>query len=154
MGQAPIPRRLALLGAALFASACSGEGARIERIHYLMAGEMDEAADGIWSVAGYDITAAGERSLYPTTDEGWRAVAESADDLAAVAEKLKTRDYALNDTDWVEISEGLVVAAARARKAAEAQDEQELFDAGGHVYRVCVSCHQAYAPDIVGAYAE
>lgn len=145
--------RAALLIALAALTGC-GEDARMERIHSLMTNELDDAADGIWEAAGYVITAAGEQSLYPSTDEEWRAVASSADDLAGLAEKMKGPDYALDDGDWAQISDGLVIAAGRARLAAEARDKEELFEAGGHIYRVCVSCHQAYAPGMSGEDAQ
>ncbi|MEM1397755.1 MAG: hypothetical protein AAGH38_09965 [Pseudomonadota bacterium] len=115
-------------------------------VQALMQGEMDEVTDVIWGSAGYIITAEGEQSLYPTTTEGWMRVVNGAKDLAALAEKLKSDEYAYDLDDWVQIADGLVVASSRAEAAALAQDEEQLFAAGGHIYRVCKSCHQLYAP--------
>jgi cytochrome c551/c552 len=35
--------------------------------------------------------------------------------------------------------------ALQAMEAAEAEDSEALFEIGGHIYNVCVACHQVYA---------
>ncbi|MBI1394109.1 MAG: hypothetical protein GC152_15360 [Alphaproteobacteria bacterium] len=129
---------------------CGAETSKLDAVHRLMTEEMEPAAEGIWDAAGYVITAAGEESLYPTTDEGWRAVAGKANELAAAAEKLKDPLYAIDNGEWVAISESLVIASGVARAAADSRNEQDLFDAGGQIYGVCLSCHQAYSPELIG----
>jgi cytochrome c551/c552 len=44
----------------------------------------------------------------------------------------------------VEIAVGLTQAGKRAMAAAEARDPDALFEVGGEIYNVCVSCHQLY----------
>jgi hypothetical protein len=120
---------------------------RAERVHDLMSEELEPAAEIIWDSAGWIITEDGEEELWPTTDDGWANVAEGAARIAEISGRLAASDYAGGRADWVEISEGLTAAAERARRAAEAHDKQELFDAGGHLYRVCVACHERYMID-------
>ena len=87
----------------------------------------------------------GEESLFPDTEEGWDEVVASAQSVIALTEELKTEEYSDNDPEWIAISDGLIVAAELARDAAQAREEQALFDAGGQMYRVCLACHQRYA---------
>ena len=51
---------------------------------------------------------------------------------------------AIGENDWMELSAGLVDAGVMAIKAAEAQDSDALFKAGGQIYNVCRACHQQY----------
>ena len=108
---------------------------------------LDPAADVIWSSAGEIVTADGVEDLAPTTDEGWLRVAHAAAVVAESGNLLMTPDRALDQADWAEISRGMVRAGVRARDAAEARDAAALFAAGGHLYNVCVSCHQQYWVD-------
>ena len=49
--------------------------------------------------------------------------------------------------DWIEFSQGLITMGENAMAAANAQDEEALFKAGGEIYNVCVACHQIYWAD-------
>ena len=135
-------------------SACSGsssEGAGddwLESVHTFMNQEIDPAADGIWGAAGYIITEAGEQSLFPTTDEGWDGVIESADRLIALSAELEATKYSRDETDWIVYAQGLAAASEQVKTAANERDEEAVFEAGGLLYRVCLSCHERYrAPE-------
>ena len=133
---------------ALGVSGCSGKDSHqawVDSVFLMMNDQLQPAAEGIWDNAGYDITIEGERSLWPTTDEGWADVAASADEIIALTRELQEDKYSRGEEEWKAIADGLIVAAERVRDAANAQDEEEVFDAGGHLYRVCLACHQRYA---------
>ena len=61
-----------------------------------------------------------------------------------IARRLAEDRFAQGRQDWKEIALGLEEAAGAVRRATEDKDEDALFDAGGYVYRVCVSCHDRY----------
>ncbi|MEM5517992.1 hypothetical protein WNY37_13625 [Henriciella sp. AS95] len=122
----------------------AGEPAHVVAMHNFMNEEIDVVADKIWDKQGYIITVEGEEKLFPTTDEGWQAVADAADEMAALSEVLATEKYSLGEQDWVTYSEGLAVAAEQVKGAAIAQDEEAVFEAGGLMYRVCRSCHERF----------
>jgi hypothetical protein len=46
--------------------------------------------------------------------------------------------------DCNEFSRAIVTMGERAIAAAEARDEDALFEVGGQLYNVCVACHQLY----------
>lgn len=111
---------------------------------------MQIRAETIWNSAGYIISAEGERSLAPTTDEGWAAVAAGAESVKAAGEELKSVAWRRDDESWIAFADGIIVAGERARLGAVAHSEDEIFESGAQLYRVCVACHQFYR---VGAYA-
>ena len=105
---------------------------------------LDPAADHVWDSAGSILTAEGTEELAPTTEEGWNKVRNSAAIVAQTGNLLMMPDHAMGQNDWIELSRGLVDAGVLAIKAAEDQDADALFSAGGQIYNVCRACHQQY----------
>ena len=138
--------------ALLSVGACSGssetkgdeEPQFVEDMHDFMNEEVDTLADEIWERQGWVLTAKGETKLFPTDDAGWQAVVDAADEMMAVSEELASDKYSLGEADWVTYSEGLAVAAQQVKDAALVRDEQAVFDAGGLMYQVCLSCHERF----------
>lgn len=104
---------------------------------------LDPAADVIWDSAGFIITAEGETDLSPTTDEGWAQVRNSAAVVAETGNLLMMPDRVLG-SGWVAYAQALTAAGEVAMAAAEAQDPDALFDAGGQIYQVCRTCHEQF----------
>ena len=143
-------RAFAIVSLGLFACGDAPPQATFEAVHDMqetMRLVLDPAADVIWSSAGAIITADGVEDLAPTTEEGWLRVAHAAAVVAESGNLLMMPTQAVDREDWTEISRGLVRAGVRARDAAEARDADALFEAGGRLYNVCVSCHQQYWVD-------
>ena len=113
-------------------------------VYQMMTHYLEPAADTIWGSAGFVITADGEVDLQPTTDDGWFAVEHAATVVAEGGNLLMLEGYAVDRDDWVEYAQGLSRAALKARTAAEQQDADLLFAAGGEVYSVCKACHNRY----------
>ena len=113
----------------------------------LMEWVLEPAADAVWDSAGQIITDAGVQDLAPTTEAGWDQVRNQAALISELGNLLMMPHFAQDRPDWTEISRGLVRAGARVRRAVEARDAEALFDAGGLLYQVCVSCHQIYWRD-------
>ena len=105
---------------------------------------LDPAADVIWGSAGFIMTEAGTQDLAPTTEDGWLAVQHSAMVVAESGNLLMMPGRSKDNGDWQEISLALVDVGIRAQVAAEEKDADKLFDLGGELYRVCLSCHQLY----------
>ncbi|MDX1734036.1 MAG: hypothetical protein R3228_06710 [Halioglobus sp.] len=107
---------------------------------------LEPPADVIWDSAGTIITAEGRTELAPTTDEGWTTVIHAAAALAEAGNLLMIPGRSMGQ-DWDEYSAGLTEAAKLALAAAQAQDAEALFDAGGAIYQVCRACHNQYWPE-------
>ena len=114
-----------------------------------MAWVLDPAADAIWGAAGYVITAEGEQDLTPTTEEGWAAVRHGAAVLAESGNLLLMPHLMPagepGPAPWIEFSHGMTRIAEQAVEAIDNRDSEKLFEIGGHLYNVCVACHQVYA---------
>jgi len=105
---------------------------------------LEPAADVIWDSAGTIETLDSVQDLRPTTEEGWNRVKHAASVVAETGNLLMMPGRAKDNGDWVEISGGLILTGKAALDAAENKDADALFEAGGQIYNVCVSCHQIY----------
>ena len=105
---------------------------------------LEPASDVIWGSAGAIITEEGEIDLQPTTDEGWLNVVHAATVVAEGGNLMMMPGLANGESDWNEYAQGLTRAALLAKSAAEAQDAEALFSAGGAIHNVCRACHNKY----------
>ena len=121
----------------------------ITPIQDTMAWILDPAAEVIWDSAGTIITAQGHQELAPTTDEGWAEVLHAAATLTEAGNLLMMPGRAAGD-DWIEYAQGLTAAGQLAIKAAQDQDDEALFEAGGRLYQVCLACHNQYWIEVEG----
>ncbi len=146
----PLLRGLGALLLMMGVSSCAQEESFVTpyqataSMHDFMYWVLEPAADGIWDSAGFILTAEGEQALQPTTPAGWEAVRNSATVVAEAGNLLMMPGYRADEGDWIEYSQGLIRTGLQARAAAEAQDADALFDAGGAIYNVCRACHNRY----------
>jgi mono/diheme cytochrome c family protein len=112
-----------------------------------MAWIVDPAADVIWDSAGTVITAQGSAELAPTTEEGWAVVLHAAATLTEAGNLLMMPGRVAGD-DWIVWAQQLVATGKLAIDAAEAQDADALFNAGGEIYQVCRGCHEQFWVEI------
>lgn len=112
--------------------------------YQFMTDYLEPASDVIWDSAGAIITAEGEVDLQPTTEEGWLKVVHAATVVAEGGNLLMMPGLAMDAADWNEYARGLTRAALQAKRAAQTQDADALFDAGGAIYNVCRACHNQY----------
>ncbi|GEM_PF-234471 len=112
---------------------------------WLMENIMQPAADVFWGSAGFVIDADGEHNLRPTTEEGWADVVTHAAIVAEMGNLLMTPIYSADKgDDWFQYADSLVGIGMRAQAAAEARDEEMIFDVGATMDRVCEGCHIGY----------
>ncbi|MEP5764767.1 MAG: hypothetical protein ABJ308_09235 [Halieaceae bacterium] len=111
--------------------------------HHTMELIVYPAADLLWESAGTIIDAEGEHDLSPTTDAGWEEVERNAG-LLAEAGNLLMLPGRSKGADWDHYSQGLIRTGRQALAAAQAQDAEALFDAGGAIYQECKGCHEQY----------
>ena len=98
------------------------------------------------------LDAYGYEELYPTTDDGWAFVRAQAAIVVETGNMLALPGRAEDDDAWMIYSEGLSEAGIMAMEAAEAQDKEAFFQAGGQLYSVCTACHQSYSPDVASRF--
>ena len=121
-------------------------------IAQLMSLVLEPASDMLWESGGWVLDAYGYEELYPTTDDGWTFVRAQAAIVVETGNMLALPGRAEDDDAWMIYSEGLSEAGIMAMEAAEAQDKEAFFQAGGQLYSVCTACHQSYSPDVASRF--
>jgi hypothetical protein len=116
----------------------------VTNVRLMMEAIVDPQADIIWDSVWVDITADGTEEIQPTTTEEWTAVRNSALTLAESGNLLMMEPRAVDDSEWIRVSQLLVDVSMLAVRAAEARNPEELFEAGTTIYSVCTNCHAKY----------
>ena len=117
-------------------------------VAHIMSLVLEPASDILWDSGGWVLDAYGYEELYPTTDDGWAFVRAQAAIVVETGNMLALPGRAEDNDAWMIYSEGLSKAGIMAMEAAQAQDKEAFFQAGGQIYSVCTACHQSYSPDI------
>ena len=111
----------------------------------LMGHVIDPAAYGYWKGSGVEVTAAGDRDLSPTTEEGWEALESAAAALIEAGNVLQLPGRGRSpDADWNGFAQQLTQRAVAAKAAAQHHVKKAVFDEGGRIYEVCTACHAQY----------
>lgn len=106
---------------------------------------VDPAAFLYWNNSGSEVTEAGEKDRYPTTDEGWDVLVTGAITLVEAGNALQLPGRVREPVaEWNKYAQLMSERAMIARAAAEKHDKQAVFDAGGRLYEVCVACHEKF----------
>lgn len=110
---------------------------------------LEPVADGIWDSAGWvDDIELGYYELYPTNDEEWGAVRYRGAMIVEAGNALSLPSRAYDDDAWLTYAQAMSDVGLQIMAATDAQNEEELFQAGARLYSVCTACHQAYNPDL------
>lgn len=118
-----------------------------------MAHVVEPIADTLWKSAGWvDDEIEGYYELYPTDDEGWLRVHDHGA-MIVEAGNLMMLPGRAQEGAWMTYSEAISTVGFRIMSAADAKNEEELFQAGAQLYSVCTACHQAYNPEILSRFA-
>ena len=142
---------LLCLSAALVLCACSKPPTQFDtrlETKEVMAHIVNPAAVALWNRAGDWTDAEGTHDLAPVTDDEWfageseAAIVAEAGNLLLIPERV--RRLGDNDTDWTTFAQRLSARASDVMKATEDRNKEAMFDAGGKLYEVCVSCHEKY----------
>jgi hypothetical protein len=112
-------------------------------VHHTMELIIDPAAEIIWGSAGSIITGDGEHDLAPSSAAAWTEV-EAAAAILAESGNLLMMPGRSAGAHWNTFSSALTAAGQLATLAAQEQDGDALFDAGGQIYQACLGCHNQY----------
>jgi cytochrome c556 len=116
----------------------------VASISQLMNGIVAPASTVIYDSVATTVSAAGVEEKMPRTDAEWTHVAINAAMLAEAGNLLVMEKRAVDNGDWVKISQQLTAAANRALEAAEDRSPDGIIDAGGAINETCDTCHAKY----------
>jgi hypothetical protein len=119
-----------------------------------MAHVIEPIADTLWKSAGWVLDEnEGYYELYPTDDAGWENLHNHGAMIVEAGNLMMLPGRAMEGA-WMTYSEAISTVGGRIMAAADAQDKEELFQAGAQLYSVCTACHQAYNPEILSRFQQ
>ena len=118
-------------------------------VQELMLHVVEPSAQTYWGAVGWIVDTEGEHYFRPGSDEEWLAVENAAFMVAESGNLMMMGERALDDDGWIAMSRALVDVGERSLRAAEARDEQAVFDLGAEMYWVCSNCHARYSPEVL-----
>jgi hypothetical protein len=114
----------------------------------LMQGPVTLAAEVYWDSVRIIVDLEGEHIYQPETDEDWHVVWQAGISIAESANLLMDDERALDQGEWLRMSNALYDAGISAARAADAQDYERVLDEGEKVYNACTACHEQYMPTV------
>jgi len=114
----------------------------------VMAHIVNPSAVALWNRAGDWTDESGIHDLAPISEDEWfageseAAVVAEAGNLLLIPERVRRLNT--KDTDWIKFATLLSARANDVKKATEDRNKEAMFDSGGKLYEVCVSCHEKY----------
>jgi hypothetical protein len=118
----------------------------VASVQDIMESLIGHMATDVFNSVGTIIDEKGTQEIVPENDEAWAEVRYAAMGLAETGNLLMFEGRAKDTGDWQLFSQQLIERSVAAAKAAEAKNPEQLLDAGGQLYEVCLNCHQKYIP--------
>ena len=119
----------------------------VANLRDLMITVVEPAAEVYWDAVGWIVDASGTTEIRPSSPEEWEGVRNAAYQVAESGNLMMMGDRAVDEPEWIAFSQAMINVGRRAIEAAEAQDEQGVFDVGAEIYGVCNGCHAIYASE-------
>jgi hypothetical protein len=116
----------------------------VASIKQIMAAITAPAATAVYDSVGTVVSAEGIKETAPQNDEEWAALGASAAALAESGNLLLTSGRAVDDGDWVKMTQDFINASTEAVKAAEAKSTDGILSAGANINKTCDTCHERY----------
>ena len=116
----------------------------VASVKQIMAGIVMPAAYVVFDSVSTIVDAKGVQENQPRTDEEWANVGANAAVLIESANMLLIGNRAIDQGEWVKMSNAMADAGRIALKAAEAKNPNGILEAGEAINMSCDSCHEKY----------
>ena len=119
-------------------------GIPVATVKQIMNGIVGPAATVIFDSVSFTVTASGTEERVPHSQDDWDRVGSSAAALIESGNLLLMGNRAVDQGDWVKMTQAMIDAGKVALKATESKNTEALFASGEPVTVSCDTCHQKY----------
>jgi hypothetical protein len=116
----------------------------VATIKQIMAAITAPAAAAIYNSVGTVISVEGIKDTAPQNDDEWTALANQAAALVESGNLLLVPGRAIDDGDWVKMTNDFIEKSKLAIKAAEARSTEGILSSGSDINVTCDNCHARY----------
>jgi len=110
----------------------------------IMNGIVGPAANAIFNAVSTTVSEKGIEEVFPRNDEEWAALGNQAAALAEAGNLMLVEGRAVDNGDWIKMSQAMIDAGKQTLKAVEAKSTEGVLGAGESVNTSCDNCHQRY----------
>ena len=116
----------------------------VASVKQIMKGIVGPAANTVFDSVVISVSLKGTEEKAPRTDEEWEAVGNSAAALIESGNLLLMGSRAVDQGDWVKMSQAMIAAGKVALRATQARSADQVLAAGEAVNASCDNCHRKY----------
>jgi hypothetical protein len=116
----------------------------VASVKQIMDGITGPAATVLYNSVGTIINTEGVKDIAPQTDEEWAVVGNSVAALVESGNLIMMEGRAVDNGDWIKMSQAMIDAGKIALKAVEAKSPEAILMAGEAVNASCDTCHERY----------
>ena len=116
----------------------------VASIKQIMNGMTGPAATVLYNAVGTIVNSQGVKEIAPQNDEEWAALGNSVASLVESGNLLMMQGRAVDNGDWIKMSQAMIDAGVIALKAVEAKSTSDVLTSGEAVNASCDSCHERY----------
>jgi hypothetical protein len=118
--------------------------APVANVKQIMNGIVRPTADAIFRSVQTNVTDKGTEEIFPKTDDEWALLGAQAASLGEAGNLIMAQGRAVDQGDWIKMSQAMVDAAKQTLKAVDAKNPEAILEAGEAVNISCDSCHERY----------
>ena len=119
-------------------------GTPVASVKQIMRGIVGPAAKVVFESVSTTVSVRGTEEKAPQNEEEWDVVGTSAAALIESGNLLLMGGRAIDQGDWVTMSQGLIEAGKVALSATRAKSPEQVLVAGEKVNTSCDTCHRKY----------
>ena len=116
----------------------------VASVKQIMKGITGPAATTVFNAVSFTVTSKGTEEKAPHTDDEWEAVGNGAAALIESGNLMLIGSRAVDQGDWVTMSQALIDAGTIALRATQAKSADQVMAAGEDVNATCDNCHRKY----------
>jgi len=110
----------------------------------IMSAIVAPTSNAIFQSVQTNVTIKGTEEIFPKDDAEWAALGAQAAALAEAGALIMTPGRAIDQADWIKMSQAMIDAAKQTLKAVEKKDPEAVLESGETVNTSCDSCHERY----------
>ena len=119
-------------------------GTPVASVKQIMKAIVKPAATTVFESVSTTVSARGTEEKAPHTQEEWDYVGDSAAALVESGNLMLMGSRAVDQGDWVKMSQALIDAGTLTLRATQAKSAEQVLAAGEAVNTSCDNCHRKY----------
>lgn len=110
----------------------------------IMSAIVSPTSNAIFQSVQTNVTSKGTEEIFPKDDAEWAALGAQAAALAEAGRLIMMPGRAIDQADWIKMSQAMIDAAKTTLAAVEKKSPDAVLESGEAVNTSCDSCHERY----------